>query len=188
MRKLGVFNQISVDGYFSTPNGDMSWAHRPDDDEEFKQFVAGNASGGGALVFGRKTYQMMASFWPTPAAAEQFPVVAEHMNALPKFVFSRTLTEAPWNNTRLLNDNLVTEMQKLKSQPGPDMAILGSGTLVSQLSRAGLIDEYQMLVTPVVLGEGRTLFEGLNHVLDLTLVKTRTFRNGKAFLVYQPKA
>src|SRR5436190_6059763 len=110
MRKLTVFNQVSVDGYFRTTAGDIGWVHEQREDPEFKDFIAGNASGGGVLVFGRKTYEMMASFWPTPAAAQQFPVVAKQMNALPKIVFSKTLKEAAWNNTTRVPGDAVAEM------------------------------------------------------------------------------
>jgi dihydrofolate reductase len=188
MRKLSVFNQVSVDGYFKTPSGDIGWMHRPDDDEEFREFTKGNAVAGGVLVFGRKTYETMASFWPTPQAAEQFPEVARQMNALPKVVFSKTMDRASWNNTTVVRGDLVGEMRKLKGSSGEPIAILGSGSIVSQLTQAGLIDEYQVLVIPVVLGEGTTMFEGAKKKLDLTLTESRTFRNGKAFLVYEPKA
>jgi len=187
MRKLSVFNQISIDGYFRTPDGDSAWMHQQDDDAEFNEFTASNARGGGALLFGRTTYEMMASFWPTPAAAEQFPVVAKQMNSLPKVVFSRTLTKALWNNTRLVKGDPVAEVRRMKSEPGEQIVIMGSGTIVSQLAQAGLIDEYQFVVIPVVLGEGRTMFEGSNKMLNLKLTKSRTFRNGKAFLVYEPE-
>ena len=143
--------------------------------------------GGGALLFGRTTYEMMASFWPTPAAAKQFPVVAKQMNSLPKVVFSRTLKKVSWNNTRLAKGDPVAEARRMKNEPGDQMVIMGSGTIVSQLMPAGLIDEYQFVVIPVVLGEGKTMFEG-TRMLNLTLTKSRTFRNGKAFLVYEPKA
>jgi dihydrofolate reductase len=188
MRKLSVFNQISVDGYFRTPDGDSAWMHQQDDDAEFNEFTASNARGGGVLLFGRTTYEMMASFWPSPAAAEQFPVVAKQMNSLPKVVFSRTLKKASWNNTRLLKGDVVTEVRKMKSEPGDPIVIMGSGTIVSQLAPAGLIDEYQLVVIPVVLGDGKTMFEGSNKMLNLMLTKTRSFRNGKAFLVYEPRA
>src|SRR6185436_19526824 len=103
MRKLTVFNQISVDGYFKTPSGDIGWMHRQDDgDEEFKKFSTDNAVAGGVLVFGRKTYETMAGFWPTPAAAKQFPGIAEQMNRLPKVVFSKTLDKPSWNNTTIV--------------------------------------------------------------------------------------
>jgi len=112
VRKLVVFNSVSLDGYFTDHRGDMSWAHRQD--KEWNDFVQGNASGGGELLFGRVTYDMMNSFWPTPIAAEQFPVVAEQMNKLPKVVFSRSMREPTWNNTRLFNDDLVGNIKKLK--------------------------------------------------------------------------
>ena len=137
MPKLIVFNTITVDGYFTDKNNDMSWAHQGDPDPEFDEFVAGNASGGGVLVFGRKTYELMASFWPTPAAAEQLPVVAREMNSRQKVVFSRTLEEASWSNTRLVKSDLVAEVRRMKSEPGEGLAILGSGSLVAQLASAG---------------------------------------------------
>ena len=187
MRTLSVFNQVSVDGYFRTSDGDSAWMHQQDDDAEFREFTESNARGGGMLLFGRTTYEMMADFWPSPAAAEQFPVVAKQMNDLPKVVFSRTLKKASWNNTRLVKGNLVTEVRRMKNEPGDPMVIMGSGTIVSQLAAAGLIDELHLVVIPVVLGEGRTMFEGSKKRLSLTLTKARTFRNGKAFLVYEQK-
>jgi dihydrofolate reductase len=185
MPRLSVFNTVSVDGYFTDINNDFRWIHQ-DDDPEFNEFVTGNASGGGVLVFGRKTYEIMASFWPTPAAAAQLPAVAQKMNSSPKVVFSRTLDEASWNNTRLVKGDPVAEVRRLKSEPGEGMVILGSGSIVSQLARAGLIDEYQLVVYPMVLGKGRTLFEGVEEKLPLKLTKSRTFRNGRAFLCYEP--
>ena len=184
MRRLIVFNHVSLDGYFVDRDGDMSWAHKQD--AEWNAFAAGNASGGGALVFGRVTYQMMASFWPTPQALQMMPGVAEHMNQLPKVVFSRTLAEATWNNTRLMQGDILTAMRELKQESGPDMAILGSGSLVAQFAPHGLIDEYQIVVNPVVLGAGRTLFEGMASKITLRQTKTRTFGNGNIVLNYEP--
>ena len=186
MRKLIVFNQVTLDGYFVDPKGDMSWAHKSHDDAEWNQFVAGNASGGGTLLFGRVTYQMMASYWPTPMAAQNSPEVAAHMNQLPKVVFSRTLNEATWSNTRLMKGDLATAVRTLKDEPGPGMAILGSGSIVSQLSDARLIDEYQVIVNPLALGKGRTMFEGMKQRLDLRLISSRAFGNGNVLLCYEP--
>ena len=104
MRKIIVFNQVSLDGYFVDRNGDMSWAHKQD--PEWNAFVASNASGGGELLFGRVTYDLMVSYWPTAHALQNNPVVAEHMNALPKVVFSRTMDRPSWNNTKLVKDNM----------------------------------------------------------------------------------
>jgi dihydrofolate reductase len=186
MRKLLVFNQVSLDGYFVDAHGDMRWAYADPTDVEWNAFVAGNTRGGGVLLFGRKTYELMASYWPTPAAAQANPLVAGRMNALPKVVFSRTLEEATWRNTRLVRDDPASEVRRMKSEPGDGMAILGSGTIVSQLTGQGLIDEYQIVVIPIILGWGRTLFEGVGNQMRLTLTDTRRFRNGNVLLCYQP--
>ena len=184
MRKLGVFNMVSMDGYFTDMNGDMSWAHK--NDAEWNAFVQGNASGGGVLLFGRITYELMAGFWPTPFAIENMPVVAERMNNLQKVVFSKTLDNVSWNNTKLVKDGPAAEIRKMKQEPGEGMAILGSGSIVSQLAQEGLIDEYEIVVNPVVLGKGRTMFDGIKEKLALKLTKTRTFGNGNVLLCYEP--
>jgi dihydrofolate reductase len=186
MRKLVVFNMVSLDGYFVDTKGDMSWAHKHDD--EWNTFVSGNASGNGMLLFGRVTYDMMASYWPSPMALQNSPVVAKGMNEMPKIVFSRTLDKASWNNTTLLKGDLATEIKKLKAAPGPDMVILGSGNIVSQLAQLNLIDEFQLAISPIVLGKGRTLFENVTKRLNLKLTNSRTFGNGTVFVCYQPQA
>jgi len=181
---LVVFNQVSLDGYFTDANGDMSWAHK--DDAEWNAFAAENASGGGLLLFGRVTYELMAGYWPTASAIKNYPIVAERMNNMPKVVFSRTLDKASWNNTKLVRDDMSAEVRKMKESSGKEMAILGSGSIVSQLAQDGLIDEYQVVVNPVVLGKGRTIFEGVNRKLPLKLTKTRIFGNGNVLLCYEP--
>lgn len=188
LRQLVVFNQISLDGYFVDGQGEMRWAHKDPNDTEWNAFVGGNASGGGMLVFGRITYAMMASFWPTAMALQMNPAVAHQMNALPKLVFSRTLERAEWENTTLVKEDLPGTIRRMKREPGPDMAILGSGSLVAQLATEGLVDEYQMVVNPLVLGAGRTLFEGIPQRLDLRLKRSRTFGNGNVLLCYEPAA
>ena len=192
MRKLIAFNHVTLDGYFTGANNDMSWAYKGNDDAEFAEFVASNASGGGELLFGRVTYAMMASYWPTPIADQHNPEVAKGMNSMRKVVFSRTLKEATWNNTRLIHtgesaDGLVEAVRKLKEEDGPGMAILGSGSIVAQLALANVIDEYQMVVDPVALGNGRTMFDGIDGQLSLKLKDSRTFRNGKVYLCYEPE-
>jgi dihydrofolate reductase len=184
MRKLVVFNQVSLDGYFTDVNGDMNWAHKHD--PEWTQFVSDNASSGGTLVFGRVTYDLMRSYWPTPAAQKDDPVVAEGMNNLPKVVFSRTLDSVSWRNTRLVKGDIAAEARKMKNESGQDMVIIGSGTIVAQLTDAHLIDEYQIVLNPVILGGGRTMFEGLSKPLTLALKKTRTFSNGNIVSWYGP--
>ncbi len=185
MRKLSVFNHVSLDGYFVDANGDMSWAHKSD--PEWLAFVQGNASsGGGELVFGRVTYDMMAGYWPTPMAMQNDPVVAAGMNAMPKVVFSRTLKSAAWSHTRVLSGDLAAETRALKQVDGPDLLIFGSGTIVSQLTQAGLIDSFQIVVNPIVLGSGRSMFAGAQ--VSMTLVSTRSFGNGNVVLRYERAA
>jgi dihydrofolate reductase len=188
MRKLAVFNHVSLDGYFVDQHGEMSWAHAGQQDEEWSAFVAQNAEGGGTLVLGRVTYELMAGFWPTPAALETMPVVAERMNNLPKVLFSRTMDEAAWSNTTLIKGEMAAAVRELKRTPGDDMVILGSGAIVAQLAQAGLIDEYQLVVNPIVLGAGRTMFDGVQERRNLKLTKTRAFGNGKVLLCYEPVA
>jgi dihydrofolate reductase len=188
VRRLVVFNQVTLDGYFAGVNGDISWAHRADKDAEFDAFVAENAKGGGVLVFGRITYELMASYWPTADALKNNPIVAERMNNLPKVVFSRTLDKASWSNTKLVKGDIAAEMRKMKKEPGENMAIMGSGSIVSQLALEGLIDEYQIVVIPVVLGKGRTMFDGIKEKLTLKPTKTRSFRTGNVLLCYEPIA
>jgi dihydrofolate reductase len=187
MPRLSAFEQVSLDGFFVDASGDMSWAHRQED-PEWNEFTAGNASGEGALLFGRVTYEMMESFWSTAAAKESMPAVAEGMNRMPKLVFSRKLKSVSWQNARLMKGDLVEEVRKVKKASGPDLVILGSGTIVSQLTQAGLIDGFQIVVTPIVLGKGRTLFEGVRGKVPLKLTRSRAFGNGNVVLDYEPAA
>jgi dihydrofolate reductase len=184
MRKLMVFNSMSLDGFIADAKGDMSWAHKQD--EEWNSFMARNASGEGVLVFGRKTYEMMAGYWPTPMAAQNSPLVAKRINELQKIVFSRTMEKASWQNTTLLKGDLVADVRRLKQQAGPDMVILGSASIVAQLSEARLIDEYQIAVGSIALGGGKSMFAGIAEKLALKLISTRTFQNGNVFLTYHP--
>jgi len=188
MPKLVVFNQVTLDGYFAGANGDISWAHTREKDPEWSTFVADNAKGGGVLVFGRITYELMTAYWPTPSAMKNDPVVAERMNDLPKVVFSRTLDKASWSRTKLVKGRLAEEVRAMKKEAGEDIAILGSGSIVSQLAQEGLIDEYQVVINPVALGKGRTMFDGIKAKLALKLTKTRSFGNGNVLLCYEPMA
>src|ERR1700757_585973 len=173
MRKLIVFNHVSLDGYFVDANNSMSWAKTRKDDAEWNAFVEQNAGGNGPLLFGRKTYELMIQYWPTPMAKQHDAAIADRMNALPKVVFSKTLKEANWSNTKLVGDDLAGEVRRMKQESGDGMTILGSGTLVAQLADAGLIDEYHVVVNPVALGKGRTMFEGVREKLALRPKTTR---------------
>ena len=183
MRNLLVFNQVSLDGYICDAHGDMSWAHK--NDPEWTQWVSNNASGGGELLFGRVTYQQMASFWPTPAALHSMPVVAQRMNEARKVVFSRTLEQASWQNTKLIKTDIVAAVRQLKSEPGPGLVLMGSGSIVSQLAEHGLVDEYQLVINQIVLGSGKSMFEGVKRRFELALTNSRRFENGNVVLSYR---
>jgi dihydrofolate reductase len=184
MPKLNMFNNVSLDGYFTDSNNDMSWAHAGADDPELREFTAGNAKGAAALVFGRVTYEMMAGFWPTPMAAQMMPEVAAGMNRATKYVFSRGLEKADWAGTTVLHGDPAREIARLKREGVLPLTVLGSGSIVKQLTAAGLIDDYQLMICPVILGGGRTLFEGNTGRPVLKLVHSRIFQNGRVFLHY----
>jgi dihydrofolate reductase len=180
VRKLRVFESISIDGYFTDSHGDMSWAHSGRDDAEFGRWVGSNAGLGSDLLFGRKTYEQMVAFWPTPMAAQQMPEVAKGMNAAKKYVASKTI-QPTWNNTQLLQGDLVTAARKLKATAGPDMVVLGSGSIATQLGDAELVDEYQFVIIPIALGGGRTVFASGHR---LRLLEHRIFRCGNVAVTY----
>jgi dihydrofolate reductase len=185
MRRITVFNNVSLDGYFTDAHRDMSWAHQSPADREWTDFVNGNAEGGDTVLFGRVTYDMMAGWWPTPMAAQMMPVVAERMNAMRKVVVSRGRTPLTWANSAYLEGELVAGVAALKQEPGGDIAIMGSGSIVAPLVSAGLIDTLQVVVTPVILGAGRTMLEGVTTRPGFVLEQSRTFGNGNVFLSYR---
>ncbi len=189
MRKVFLFNMVTLDGFFEGPNQDISW-HNVDD--EFNEFAINQLNEVGALLFGRVTYQGMASYWPTEFAKSNDAIVAGLMNSLPKIVFSKTLDTVEWNNSRLVKENVAEEVIKLKQQPGKDIAIFGSSDLAvtladaAQSSGSGLIDEYRIIVNPVVLGDGKPLLKGIKANLKLKLIRTRIFDSGNVLLYYEP--
>jgi len=184
MRKLITFNFVTMNGYYKGPGGDISWNKHSREESEF---AAQGAQSDSILLFGRVTYQMMAAYWPSPAAMQNTPLVADGMNKSEKIVFSRTLDKAEWNNTRLIKENIFEEIRKMKASPGKDMCFLGSGSVISQFAEQGLIDEYQVMVNPVVIAGGTPLFKEIRSQLDLRLKDTRTFKNGNVLLTYQPQ-
>lgn len=183
MGKLIAFSSISLDGFFTDAQGDMSWAHQQD--PEWDDFVASNARQMSTLLFGRVTYQQMASFWPTPAGRSMAPDVAKGMNQAPKVVFSRTLRETTWSNTRLVSNGMPEAVRALKRDIDHDLVVLGSGSVVSQLAQEDLVDEYRMVFVPIIVGSGKTLVEGLAHRLPLELAEHRAFGNGNVVLTYR---
>ncbi|HLE42001.1 MAG TPA: dihydrofolate reductase family protein [Nitrospirota bacterium] len=182
MRKVFVFNLVTLDGYFEGPRREIDWHNV---DAEFNEYAIGMLNSVDTLLFGRVTYELMAGYWPTPDAMKNDPIVAGKMNSLPKIVFSRTLDKVAWNNSRLVKSNVEEEIQKIKKQQGKDIVILGSGSIVSELAPLGLIDEYRLMVNPVVLGAGKPLFKGIKDRLNLKLIKAKTFKSGNVLLYYE---
>ncbi len=183
MRKL-IFQMLtSLDGFYQGPNGEIDW-HIVD--EEFNAEAIDFLSSVDALLFGRVTYQLMASYWPTKDALTDDPIIAAKMNSLSKVVFSRTLETVEWQNTRLVKADAASEVARLKQQPGKDLAIFGSSDLALTLIPHGLIDDYRIIISPVVLGDGKPLFKGIGERLHLKLVRTRAMGSGNVLLYYQP--
>jgi dihydrofolate reductase len=181
MRKIFSFMMATVDGYYEGPNQEFDfWVV----DDEFNEFSVEQLDEVDVLVFGRVTYEGMAAYWPTPAAKEDDPRVAARMNSLPKIVVSRTLDKAEWANTRLVN--APEELEALKRQPGKDIAILGSSDLTASLLQIGLVDELRIMVSPVLLGAGKSVFRTASDRTGLTLKKSRTFNSGSVLLYYEP--
>jgi dihydrofolate reductase len=183
MRRLRVFNSVSLDGYYVDAHDDMGWARS--DGPEVAALNDSNVEAPATFLFGRKTYELMAWFWPSKSAREAMPFVAERMNAYEKLVVSRTLARVEWENSKLLKGDLVSEVKRLKSESGPDLLILGSGSLVAQLTEAGLIDFYRIAMIPVVLGEGRSQFDGVTRRPILKRTSVRPFANGTVVMEFE---
>lgn len=181
MRKLIMWNMVTLDGYFEGPKSwEIDW-HEYTWGEELEQFSLEQAKSVGMLLFGRVTYEGMAAYWTT-AKGE----TADFMNSVSKVVFSRTLKKADWNNTRLVRGSAEEEVPKLKQQPGKDLYIFGSANLSSTLTRHGLIDEYRLGLNPLVLGGGNPLFKPNEHRQRMKLLEARPLKSGVVLLRYQP--
>lgn len=183
MRKVRFFMLISVDGYFEGPEKELNWHNV---DEEFNEFAIDQLDSVDTLLFGKVTYEMMASYWSTPAAKSDDPIVAEKMNTIDKIVFSKTLSSAAWQNTRLIKGNFVDEITRLKQKPGKDLIIFGSSDLAVTFIENDLIDEYRIMINPVALGGGKPLFKGIPNKLNLKLINSKIFKSGNVLLYYTP--
>lgn len=185
MSNINVFNHISVDGYFAGPNGELDWFYALPHDDEWYKYTHQQAGTSNTLIFGRTTYEMMKSFWPTKEAIESDPGMANSVNNSPKIVFSKTLKnveeEPNWKNIRLLHEINKDEIEKIKKDE--DKTILGSGSIIQQFANLGLIDEYFLVVVPVVLGDGKSFFKDVKKN-NLRLNEARAFNNGIVLLHY----
>lgn len=183
MGSLNSFIFVSLNGFYKGKDEDISW-HRHGEEES--QFAAQSMQKGeGILVFGRKTYEMMAAWWPTAEARQQMPEVAAGMNEAKKIVISNSLQKVNWENTTVLNTDIIASLTELKDRY--DMTILGSGALVASLAGFGLIDTFDVMVDPVALPEGTAFLDGISKKIDLELKSTRTFKSGVTLLSYKPQ-
>jgi dihydrofolate reductase len=187
MRKLKLQMQITIDGFVAGTNGEMDWMVF-DWDDDMKNYVDEITKPVDCIILGRKLAEGFIPSWTSrianPETADAF---AHKMVDTPKIVFSRTLENADWENTKLAKGDSVQEITKLKKQPSEDIIVYGGGSFVSFLVMEGLIDEYNLFVNPVALGKGMTIFNDLEDKLNLTLVKNKAFDCGIVLLCYEPK-
>ena len=196
MRRIIVFEHMSADGYFTSQDGTLAWTVP---DEELDRMGAGGTGGADMILFGRRTYDMFESFWPkvvsdAPTAPDphaegrataEARAMGEWINAATKWVFSRTRKEVSWNNSHLRREIDAREIEGQKRSPGKDIMIFGSGSVVSRLTELGLVDAYDLIVAPVLLGRGRPLIDGLSSSHRLKLAEARPFRSGNVLLHYE---
>ena len=180
MRKIFVFMNVSLDGRIATPDNDVSVFH-----SDFEAFPGGGDNPVDTLLFGHTTYEMM-KFWSTPQGEAMQPEIARFMNERHKYVASHNAFEPGWHNVTVLTGDVAGQVRQMKSGPGGTIAIFGSNTLCVTLIEAGLIDEFHVVVNPVVLGDGPSLFAGLPNKAAMTLSDTRQFKSGAVQLTYTP--
>jgi dihydrofolate reductase len=189
-----MFNHVSADGYFASPEGNVDWVVR--DDEVDKAAMSGGPQAD-TLLLGRKTYEMFASFWPKAVESskakdphggaelsDQQRQMGNWLNEATKIVFSKTMKEASWKNTRIVRQIDPGEIKAMKKQAGKNMLVLGSGSIVSELTKHGLIDDYTFVVSPIFLGGGKQLISGLSKKAKLKLESSKGFPSGVVLLKY----
>lgn len=195
-RRIVTFNWVTADGYFAGVDGNLDWVVP---DEEQSKAAADGISGFDTVMLGRRTYELFESFWrhadidelgtiPDPhhpgRRSREHGAIAIALNRMTKIVFSRTMNEATWENSRLLRELDPRGIETMKSQPGKDMIIFGSGSIVSQLTQHGLIDEYHFVVCPILLGSGQPLLRGVSKGLRLDLLEAKALPSGDVMLRY----
>ena len=189
MERVTAFVHVTIDGFFAGPRGEIDWFKAIRRDPEYEAYTHGQSQDGSTLVFGRTTYEMMKSYWPTPEAIKTDPQMAKVVNQSPKLVFSRTLRkveEGPnWKNIELVREIDPAAIRKRKKEAENDFTILGSGSIFQQFANQGLLDEYILVVVPIVLGAGKPLFKDVQKT-DLELLESRSFKNGLTVLTYRP--
>ena len=181
MKKVIFQMSVSLDGYFEGPNQEIGW-HVVDD--EFNAYAVEKLKASDVLIMGRRNYELMASYWPT--AADNDPAITELMNTKPKLVFSRTLKAVEWQNSRLATGSIADEVARLKQVPGDGLLWVGGSELAASFLELGLVDELHFIITPILLGGGNTVFDGITKRYPLRHLSTRTFRSGNVVVSYEP--
>jgi dihydrofolate reductase len=183
MSTLASFIVISLDGFYEGPNGEFDWLTP---DEEFNDFAIRQLDVADTLGFGRATYEHMVAWWPTEQAQINDPAITSRMNTKPKLVFSTTLEHADWSNTTIVAGEAVEKIEAVKTAPDHELLVLGSTHLTAHFATAGVLDELRIMVCPIVLGSGRSLFEDLKDRISLRLLRFRQFDSGNVLLTYRP--
>ena len=190
MSKIGVFIHVTLDGFFAGPNDEIDWFKVIKKDAEWEKHTHKESQSGNTLLFGATTYRMMKGFWPTPAGIQSDPDMAKAVNESPKIVVSNTLKsvedEPNWKNVRILHDLDYNTITKLKEESSSGtITILGSGSVIQQLASIDFIDEYELVVVPIILGDGKYLFKDVK-MTEMNLIEARSFENGLVLLRYRP--
>jgi dihydrofolate reductase len=183
MGTIASFIFISLDGFYEGPNGELDW---PNVDPEFNDFAVRQLDEADTLGCGRATYEHMAAYWPTEQAMANDPAITSRMNDKKKLVFSTTLTDANWSGTTVVRGEAIEHVPAIKAAPGKEVLVIGSAHLTVNLAQAGVLDELRVMIFPIVLGQGRSLFEDLKGCVSLTLLRVRQFDSGNLLLTYRP--
>ena len=196
MRRIITFDRVSADGYFAAPDGNLNWVV-PDD--QIDKAGADSTQQFDTMLFGRRTYEMFEGFWPNavgdsggaedPHSGRRSPhiqAMAVWINNATKILFSRTRKEMTWKNSRLIREFDPREVEAIKNQPGKDIIVFGSGSIVSLLTQNDLIDEYQFVVSPIALGSGKPLLSGVEKNVRLNLLEAKQYPSGNVMLRYSP--
>jgi dihydrofolate reductase len=182
MKKVIFQMSLSIDGYFEGPNREIDWNIL---DEDFDAYAVETLRATDVLIMGRKNYELMAGYWPTASSDDP---ITEYVNARPKLVFSRTLERVDWQNSRLATGSVADEVAALKRAPGDGLLLVGGSDLAVSFLEQGLIDEIRIILAPILLGAGKTVFDGIHERYPLRLLSTRSFKSGTVILTYAPIA
>jgi dihydrofolate reductase len=183
MQTLASFIFTSLDGFYEGPNGELDWLIV---NQEFNDFATRQLDEADTIAFGRATYEHMAGYWPTEQANANDPAMTSRMNSKEKIVFSTTLTDVNWSGTTLVRGEATEQIPTVMAGARKELLVIGSAHLTANLAQAGILDELRIMVCPIVLGQGRSLFEDLKNRVSLSLLRVRQFDSGNLVLTYRP--